>query len=302
MTDRPGLLSTAWSGSCFGLGVTARFLSIALVGFPWSLDFVVARVVSFDQLYRVLLTAYCQQRFKNSKVLTPQRNPLRRADRLFRIVEYIKARREAVTANELGKELEVGVRTIYRDIADLKASGVPLTGEAGVGYLLNPEYVVRPLLFDDEELDALALGAQMVQSWADPAMAQAARRGLDKITAVLPGTLGDHVRQSTSFAHPSSAKKPLQIDFTSLRRAIRTQHMVEFSYLDSAGAETRRQLRPLALIFLAPIWLVMGWCELRQDFRSFRVDRMQGMNVLDIKFESESGKTLDDMRKQCEGE
>ncbi|QDS86303.1 HTH domain protein [Rosistilla ulvae] len=227
---------------------------------------------------------------------------MRRADRLFRIVEYLKARREAVTASELGEELEVGVRTIYRDIADLKASGVPLTGEAGVGYLLSSNYVVRPLLFGDEELETLALGAQMVQSWADPAMAQAARKALDKITAVLPDSLGDSIRQSTCFSYPSSGKRPLQIDFTSLRRAIRTQHLVEFQYVDLAGSETTRQLRPLGLIFLAPVWIVAGWCELRQDFRNFRVDRIRRMDVLDAHFDLENGKTLADMHQQCEEE
>ncbi|EMI52696.1 helix-turn-helix transcriptional regulator [Rhodopirellula sallentina] len=225
---------------------------------------------------------------------------MRRADRLFRIVEYLKARREAVTAKELGEELEVGVRTIYRDIADLRASGVPLSGEAGVGYLLSSDYVVRPLLFDGEELDALALGAQMVQSWADPAMAQAARRALDRITAVLPDSLGDNIRQTTAYSYPSPGKPALQIDFTSLRRAIRTRHVVEFCYIDRPGSETTRRVRPLSLIFLAPNWLVAAWCELRQDFRHFRLDRMQDMKVLDQGFENETGKTLDDMRKQSE--
>lgn len=263
---------------------------------------VIVRLASIDSLYKTLLTAYCQEAWNISEVLVSQGSPLRRADRLFRIVEYLKARREAVTALELGEELGVGVRTIYRDIADLKASGVPLTGEAGVGYLLSPHFVVRPLLFGDEELEALALGAQMVQSWADPAMAQAARKALDKITAVLPDSLADNIRQATSFAHPSSGKQPIQINFTSLRRAIRTQHIVEILYTDQSGSETTRQLRPLALVFLAPIWLLLGWCELRQSFRSFRVDRMQSMRVLNMQFDQEKGKTLADMQKQCEQE
>ncbi|OYP34593.1 helix-turn-helix transcriptional regulator [Rhodopirellula sp. MGV] len=227
---------------------------------------------------------------------------MRRADRLFRIVEYLKARRNAVTASELGQELEVGVRTIYRDIADLKASGVPLTGEAGVGYLINPDYVVRPLLFDDEELEALALGAQMVQSWADPAMALAARKTLDKITAVLPDDLGESIRQATSFSYPSPSKPTLQIDFTSLRRAIRTQHVVEISYVDGVGAETIRKLRPLGLTFVAPIWFLASWCELRRDFRNFRIDRMQWMEVLDEVFVSENDKTLEAMYRKNEKE
>lgn len=205
-----------------------------------------------------------------------------------------------MTADTLGKELEVGVRTIYRDIADLRASGVPLTGEAGVGYLLRADYVVRPLLFDDEELDALALGAQMVQSWADPAMAQAARKALDKITAVLPDSLADNIREATSFSYASSGKPTLHIDFTSLRRAIRTRHVVEFLYIDQPGSETTRRIRPLALIFIAPNWMVAAWCELRQDFRHFRLDRIQNMNVLAERFEHENGRTLKDMQDDCQ--
>lgn len=227
---------------------------------------------------------------------------MRRADRLFRIVEYLKARREAVTAVELAGELEVGTRTIYRDIADLRQSGVPLTGEAGIGYLLSRDYVVRPLVFDVEELEALALGAQMVQSWADPAMAQAARQSLDKITAVLPASLGDSIRQSTAYSFPGRGRQPLQIDFTSLRRAIRTRNIVEFTYVDESGNESQRRLRPLALFFFAPVWLVAGWCELRQGFRNFRLDRFQSMCVLEERFENEKGKTLADLHADCGSE
>jgi len=226
---------------------------------------------------------------------------MRRADRLFRIVEYLKARREVVTATVLADELGVGIRTIYRDIADLKASGVPLTGEAGVGYLLSQKYVVRPILFDVEELEALALGARMVESWADPAMAQAARKALDKITATLPDSLADNLRESTSFSFPSGEKKTLQIDFTSLRRAIRTKHFVEMNYASKTGATTKRRIRPLALYFLAPNWLVAGWCELRHDFRFFRLDRMQAMTILADPFTDELGKTFADL-KNCQDE
>ena len=223
---------------------------------------------------------------------------MRRADRLFRIVEYLKARREAVTAEELADEMEIGVRTIYRDVADLRSSGVPLIGEAGVGYLLDRDYLVRPLMFDVEELDALTLGAQMVASWADPAIARSARQAIDKITAVLPDSLANEVRRATTFSYPSRDKKPLSIDFTSLRRAIRAKHIVEFRYTNESGQETQRRVRPLCLTFFAPVWLVTAWCETRKDFRNFRVDRMNDMQITAEQFRDEKGKTLEDFQRQ----
>lgn len=227
---------------------------------------------------------------------------MRRADRLFRIVEYLKAQRQVVTAEMLAEELEVSVRTIYRDIADLGTSGVPIIGEAGVGYLLNKDYLVRPLMFDIEELDALVLGAQMVESWGDKGIAKAARQAVDKITAVLPETSRREFREAVLFSAPSKGKKPLQIDFTSLRRAIRTKHFVEFMYTTEDGTESQRRVRPLCLAFFAPVWLLASWCETRNDFRNFRLDRMQAMHINDEQFKDEKGKRLRDFQKQIEKE
>ncbi|NOY41766.1 MAG: YafY family transcriptional regulator [Planctomycetes bacterium] len=228
---------------------------------------------------------------------------MRRADRLFRIVEYLKARRQVVTADTLASVLEVSVRTIYRDIADLGSSGVPIIGEAGVGYLLNRDYLVQPLMFDVEELDALALGARMVESWGDRAIAKAARQAVDKITAVLPETLQNEIQTEVIFSLPSRGKHTLAIDFTSLRRAIRTRHRVEFRYTTEEGVESQRRVRPLCLAFFAPVWLLTGWCETREDFRNFRLDRMQTMQIKDDPFRDEKGKRLRDyqeqMQRQC---
>jgi len=223
---------------------------------------------------------------------------MRRADRLFRIVEYLKARRQVVTADRLASELEVSVRTIYRDIADLGKSGVPITGEAGVGYLLDRDYLVRPLMFDIEELDALALGARMVESWGDRAIAKAARQAVDKIAAVLPETLRNEIRSTAIFSLPSFGKRTLEIDFTSLRRAIRTKHRVEFQYTTETGMTSQRRVRPLCLAFFAPVWLLTGWCEKRNDFRNFRLDRMQTMQIKDNQYRDEKGKRLRDYQKQ----
>ncbi len=223
---------------------------------------------------------------------------MRRADRLFRIVEYLKARREAVTGEELAREMEIGVRTIYRDIADLRTSGVPIVGEAGVGYLLSKDYLVKPLMFDIDELDALTLGAQMVESWGDAAIARSARRAIDKITAVLPESLADDANRSAAYACASRSKSPIVIDLASLRRAVRRKHWVEICYTDESGRESERRIRPLCLVFIAPVWLLAAWCEVRQDFREFRVDRISSLKITDEQFPHEPGKTLKDLQEQ----
>jgi len=227
---------------------------------------------------------------------------MRRADRLFRIVEYLKARRQAVTAERLSIELEVSVRTIYRDIADLCNSGVPIVGEAGVGYVLDRDYTLRPLMFDVEELDALALGAQMVGSWGDREIAKSARRAIDKITAVLPERLRAEILQTALFSPPSQAKVPIKIDFSGLRRAIRTRNKVKFEYETLDGKHSERTVRPLCLVFFGPVWLFAGWCEKRQDFRNFRLDRMANLRILHEQFTAEIGKRLGDFLKQQEDE
>lgn len=223
---------------------------------------------------------------------------MRRADRLFRIVEYLKARRQVVTASSLAAELEVSVRTIYRDIADLETSGVPIMGEAGVGYMLDKDYVVRPLMFDVEELDALLLGAQMVESWGDKALANAARQAIDKITSVLPDRLQQEINDSFLFSLPAQSGPVISIDFTGLRRAIRSKQVVEFDYVREDGQASTRQVRPLCMVFFGPVWLLAGWCELRKDFRNFRLDRIQKMKLTGEHFVDEKGKTLHDFKKQ----
>lgn len=242
------------------------------------------------------MSGECQDYPDSQKTLVD--DTMRRADRLFRIVEYLKARRDAVTADELAAAMETGVRTIYRDVVDLRASGVPLIGEAGVGYLLNRDYLVKPLMFDVEELESLTLGAQMVESWGDPAIARSARQAIDKIIAVLPDSLADEARRSSAFSHPSSGKKPLRIDFSSLRRAIRAKRLVDIRYVDVSGEESERRIRPLCLTFIAPVWLVAAWCESRDDFRHFRIDRIRSMKICGDQFRDEKGKTLSDLQEQ----
>lgn len=219
---------------------------------------------------------------------------MRRADRLFRIVEYLKARRTVVTAQKIAEELEVSPRTIYRDIADLNASGVPIIGEAGVGYMLSQDYQLRPLMFGLEELDALMLGAQMVKSWGDQALAQAASQAIDKLTSVLPEQLQKELEQTFLFSMPSRNEAKINIDFIALRRAIRTKNKLEFIYEDEKIQTTTRTARPLCLMFISPVWLLLAWCEKRNDFRNFRVDRIKELTISDETFVDEKGKRTQD--------
>ena len=228
--------------------------------------------------------------------------PMRRADRLFRIVEYLKARRQAVTAESLAFELDVSVRTIYRDIADLSLSGVPIIGEAGVGYMMDKNYVLRPLMFEVDELDALMLGAQMVGSWGDVELAKSARKAIDKISAILPESLKAEMLSTIISSYPSQAKTVITIDFSALRKALRAKKLVEFHYTTEDNRNSLRRIRPLCLAFFGPVWVITGWCELRQDFRNFRLDRMNGLTITEDVFRHEKGKRLSDYEKIIKAE
>lgn len=215
---------------------------------------------------------------------------MRRADRLFQILQLLRARRVA-TAAYLARELEVSKRTIYRDVADLTASGVPITGEAGVGYALARGFDLPPLMFDAEEIGALVLGARMVQAFGDEGLAARARSVLTKVEAVVPERL------RRSFARPEwhvfrRLGKEVRARVEQLRRAIDGRRKVRFVYRDEHGAESERTVRPLCLAFWGPVWTAGAWCELRPDFRNFRPDRMEDLVVLDERFADEPGKDL----------
>lgn len=222
---------------------------------------------------------------------------MRRADRLFRMMEYLKARKSIVRAQDLADLMEVSIRTIYRDMADLISSGAPITGEAGTGYILDQQHIIRPLMFDLEELDALALGARMVESWGDKALAASALSALDKIRATLPADKNNAFTDDILFSFPSQNKPELHIKFTDLRLAIRKQSFIEFTYMKELNNTSNRTVRPLALAFFAPVWLLLGWCEDKQDFRNFRLDKMHDLHITDRHFKNERGKTTKDFIK-----
>ena len=218
---------------------------------------------------------------------------MRRADRLFEIVQILR-RKKATTAADLAALLEVSERTIYRDIGDMTARGVPIEGEAGVGYILRPGFDLPPLMFNENEIEALLLGARIVQSWADPELASAAATAMDKIGAVSPESLRRQLDLMRLWAPADHARETITIDQAALRHAIRDQRKVMFTYQDLDSQSTERVVRPLIMAFYGPVWLLAAWCELRKGFRVFRIDRMSEFVTLEEKFEPKPGQSAQD--------
>lgn len=216
---------------------------------------------------------------------------MRRADRLFQIVQFLRSRR-LTTAQWLAERLQVSVRTIYRDIQDLSLSGVPLEGEAGIGYVLRHPMDLPPLMFEREEIEALLVGVRMVKAWADPQLQQAAESALAKIHGVLPPPLRDELNRNQLFA-PETRPLPLHW-LGQLRQAIRQRHKLLIDYRDESGESSQRHVRPLGLFFWGQVWTLCGWCELRNDFRNFRVDRVQSLVDGGETFETVAGQRLED--------
>ena len=217
---------------------------------------------------------------------------MRRADRLFQIIQTLRHRR-LTTAAQLAERLEVSERTIYRDMSDLSRSGVPIEGEAGVGYRLGKDFDLPPLMFDSSEIQALVFGARMVERWADDELSRAASSALEKVEAVLPESRRQHLRDTALFAlafqSPQEHKPHLQV----LRRAIEERRVVALEYADESGRATQRRVRPLGLYFWGVTWTLGAWCELRSDFRNFRLDRIQACQASDECFALETPCTLE---------
>ncbi|HZS35763.1 MAG TPA: YafY family protein [Polyangia bacterium] len=218
---------------------------------------------------------------------------MRRADRLFRILQRLR-RRGVTTASALAEALEVSERTIYRDVRDLQISGVPIVGEAGVGYALPKGYDLPPLMFSEEEIEALVLGARIVKSWADAELARAADDVLAKVESVLPQRLKERIPDATLFAPAFHIRRAASEALQPLRGAIRDRAKVRFAYEDRKQERSARTVQPLGLFYWGATWSLGAWCELRRDFRNFRVDRMSALEILDEKFKPEPGRTLVD--------
>jgi predicted DNA-binding transcriptional regulator YafY len=216
---------------------------------------------------------------------------MRRADRLFQIVQLLRGGR-LVTARKLAGRLEVSERTVYRDIADLQASGVPIDGEAGVGYVLRRGFDIPPLMFSRSEIEAIVLGTRMVEAWGGTELAEAAREALKKIEAVVPADLKDRIDRTHLYAPGFRVPEALRRRLDALHGSIRDRHFAEIDYRREDGGASLRRIRPLGLYFWGGVWTLAAWCELRQDFRNFRIDRMDRLEVLPDRFPGEADKSL----------
>jgi predicted DNA-binding transcriptional regulator YafY len=216
---------------------------------------------------------------------------MRRADRLFRLVQLLRARRFA-TGDQIAGEIGVSKRTIYRDIADLQGSGIPIRGEAGVGYRLERGFELAPLIFTSDELEGLVLGARIVAAWGDAELAGAVGNAMAKIEAVLPDTLRRVLLETPFFAPGPPGASAMAGELGLLRRAIGERRLVRFRYAREDGLETARDARPLGLYFWGRKWTLAAWCELRSDYRSFRPDRMREVKLLDERFDPADGISL----------
>ena len=218
---------------------------------------------------------------------------MRRADRLFQILQYLRGGR-LMTSAQLAEKLEVTQRTIYRDIAHLVGSGVPIDGEAGVGYLMRDGYDLPPLMFTHDEIVALVAGARLLQTWGGTKMGEAAQEALVKIDTVLPEAARIKAGRVNIHAIGTPWQGGSWRGFLDQFEAASEDHIrLQMTYEDEKGARTGRIVRPLGVWFWGKVWTAICWCELRQDFRMFRLDRVVGIEELD-RFRPEKGQTLKD--------
>jgi predicted DNA-binding transcriptional regulator YafY len=221
---------------------------------------------------------------------------MRRADRLFDILQHLRGGR-LVTARRLAERLEVSERTIYRDIADLQASGIPIDGEAGVGYLLRSGFDLPPLMFTEAEIEAASLGLRMAAAWGGARVAAAANEALIKVEAVLPDRLASKLADTRLYAVPGVMLRPEDRErLDQVHEAINRRRRLDVVYEDQEGGRSERMIRPLALYYWGRVWTVAAWCELRDDFRSFRPDRFVSVEARDA-FPRERGRELSDFLK-----
>jgi len=211
---------------------------------------------------------------------------MRKAERLFQILTYLRSRRTVVTAKQLAQELEVSERTIYRDIQALSLSGVPIEAETGIGYKLKSNFTVPPLMFDETEIEALLVGVRMVQSWSNKKMAMAATSALSKIQAVLPDKLHQtSVQQPEWVIVPKFTTKDTEHFSEEISSAIKSLQVVTLDYQDEQARKTQREIWPLGLIYWGKTWTIVAWCTKRGDYRLFRLDRIQTLTIQSCYFQ-----------------
>lgn len=200
-----------------------------------------------------------------------------RTQRLLDLLQLLRSHRYPVAGQDLAHTLGISLRTLYRDVATLQAQGADIEGEPGLGYVLRPGFMLPPLMFTRDEIEALVLGSRWVARRTDDHLAAAARNALAKITHVLPDDLKDHLASTHLLIGPSADPKPAKIDLSRIRTAIRDEEVLHLVYADEKGNETEREIWPFALGFFEQVRMIVAWCTLRQGYRHFRMDRIKRM-------------------------
>ena len=222
---------------------------------------------------------------------------MRRAERLFQIVQLIRGRRLS-TAAFLAERLEVSERTVYRDVAELMAQGVPIEGEAGVGYRMQAGFDLPPLMFTKDEAQALVAAVRIAQARLDVALGRHAEAALSKILSVLPAAARAAAESLAVYAPPVGPDPVTRARLETLRVAAEARCKIGMAYTDLKGQRSERVVRPLGCFYWGSVWTLAAWCETREAFRSFRVDRLGDLQVLEARFRDEPGKTLADLFRQ----
>jgi len=223
-----------------------------------------------------------------------------RTERLFTLMDALRRHRRPVTAADLGAELRVSVRTVYRDIQVLTGLGAPIDGEAGLGYLLRPGFFLPPLMFDEAELEALVLGVRLVDRQGDEALAAAARNALGKIASAAPADLRDVIAATGLWAPRRQRPEADHHLLTPLREAIRKEQKLRIDYTDEKGAATTRTVWPIALAFYDDRRTIAAWCELRSGFRHFRTDRIGALEATAERYPKRRAVLIADWRRAQE--
>ncbi|WP_233808328.1 helix-turn-helix transcriptional regulator [Paraburkholderia sp. HP33-1] len=203
-----------------------------------------------------------------------------RSERLLHLLQELRRYRRPVRGQALAEELGVSIRTLYRDIASLQAQGAMIEGEPGVGYVMKPGFMLPPMMFRSEELDALILGMRWVADRCDKTLSFGALSTLAKIAAVLPTELRRELEESSLLVGAPLKRHAHKVSPDLLRAAVRTEHKLNITYVDASGFQSQRVVWPFALVYFDQARVLMCWCELRADFRNFRSDRISGVEQL----------------------
>jgi predicted DNA-binding transcriptional regulator YafY len=211
-------------------------------------------------------------------------SPVSRSERLLVLLQALRRHRRPISGKALATELGISIRTLYRDIASLQAQGAHIDGAPGLGYVLRPGFMLPPLMFAEDEIEALVLGSRWVADRADPPLAMAARNALAKIAAVLPAELSDLLDSSSMLVGPGGPAAADGVGLAAIRRAIRSERKLDIAYRDGSGAVSRRIIWPFALGFFERVRVVVAWCEMRQGFRHFRTDRIAAVGGMEARY------------------